>query len=103
MSVILVRSKCAGLTVHALVGQNTTGGARGCRRRFRVEVGGLKMGWANLRWRWKQGLATSGEAELVQHSAGGNEAGHTGEIDEAEHTGYLGKVLVDGCEGLTPR
>lgn len=47
------------------------------------------MGRANLSWRWKQRLAASGETELVQHSAGGNEASHTGQVDEAEHTGYL--------------
>lgn len=91
------------------------------------------MGRANLSWRCKQGLAASGETELVQDSAGGNKACNAGQIDQAEHTGYLkikqkdntsetsqackyplssiqlkppshlGKVLVDGCEGLTPR
>ncbi|TNN51468.1 hypothetical protein EYF80_038318 [Liparis tanakae] len=75
--------------------QNATGEARGCRRSFCFRVGGLKVR-ANLTSGWEQGRATSGETELVQHGAGGYKASH------AESPSYLGEVLGDGCEGLTP-
>lgn len=85
----LVASEWHDPAVQTLVDQNTTGGALGCRRSIEVEVGGLEVGCANLgRW-WQKGLAASGETELVQHGAGGNKAGHAGQIDQAEHTGYL--------------
>ena len=130
MLFFLVDSKCPGLTVLTLVSENTTGDARGCRRRFLIEVGGLEV-WDNVSW--TQGLSAPGETELVQHGAGGDEPGNTGQIHQAEHTGHLeiesiriyntpetsqayissiaalkqtpshlGEVLADGCEGLAP-
>lgn len=33
--------------------------------------------------------STSGLAHLVQHGAGGDEAGHARQVDEAEHAGNL--------------
>ena len=89
LRVLVVHFKFSGLAVQTLIGQKATGDVLGFRRGGRVEVGGLDAGQANLWLRREQGLAASGEAELVQHSAGGNETSHTGQIDEPEHTGYL--------------
>lgn len=86
---VLVRSKFSSLAVETLVGQKATRDVLGFRRGCGVEVGGLNVGRADLWCRWEQGLAASREAELVQHSAGGNQSSHTGQIDEPEHTGYL--------------
>lgn len=84
---LLVCSKWSAPAVQTLVSKDATGEALGRRQDFGVRAGGLKGGCANASRRWKQGMSASGETELVQHGTGGNEAGHAGQIDEAEHAG----------------
>lgn len=47
------------------------------------------MDRADFSWSRNQELAAPGKTELVQHGTGGNKAGHTGQIDQAKHTGHL--------------
>lgn len=77
----------------ALVGQNATVKVLGSGRGFRVEAGcggGREpVGVADVGQGRGQRGATSGLAHLVQHGAGGDEAGHARQVDEAEHAGNL--------------
>lgn len=84
---LLVCYEWSAPAVQALVCENATGEPLGRRQDFGVRAGGLKVGCANVGRRWKRGMSASGETELVQHGTGGNEAGHAGQIDQAEHAG----------------
>lgn len=76
----------------ALVGQDATAEVLGRGRGFRVQAGGVSgepVGVADVGQGWSQRGCAPGLAQLVQHGAGGDEAGHAGQVDEAEHAGNL--------------
>lgn len=96
----------------------------------------MQVGRLQVSWKRQLRVAVSGKTELLQHSTGGDEASHAGQVEQPEHTrnlkaktgklhfssmsthnafkmgtvlvnrkapaAHLSKVLVDGCEGLTP-
>lgn len=85
----VVPCRWSGLTGQTFVLHHATREVLGCWRGFWAEVSGLWAGQADVSWRRQLSLAVSGNTELLQHSAGGDEASHAGQVEESEHARNL--------------
>lgn len=56
----------------------------------------MSVGQVDVSWRWQLSLAVSGKTELLQHSTGGNEASHAGQVEQPEHTRNL-RTKEENC------
>lgn len=85
----VVPCRWSGLTAQTFVLHHATWEVLGCWRSFWAEVSGLWAGQADVSWRRQLSLAVSGNTELLQHSTGGDEASHAGQVEESEHARNL--------------